>query len=76
MKAAENLEDEVIKRKIAFLDLIAQEAKYHKNCHRTYLSKASRCKTSKTKEETVYEKAFSSLVSSIEDKLFEDLRAL
>ena len=74
--AAENLQDEVMKRKIAFLDLIAQEAKYNKTVVELTYRRLQDAKGTKTKEETVYEKAFSSFILSIEDKLFKDLRAL
>ena len=41
-EAAEALNDDAIKTKIAFPDLIAQEAKHHKKCHQLYMANARR----------------------------------
>ena len=62
-----------MKTKIAFPDLIAQEAKYHKACHQLYMANARKFPT-KGKEETIYEKAFASFTGYIEKKLLQSNR--
>ena len=64
-KAADILNDDAMKMKIALPDLIAQEAKYHKACHQLYMANARKFPT-KGKEETIYEKAFASFAGYIE----------
>ena len=63
-KAADILNDDAMKMKIALPNLIAQETKYHKACHQLYMANA--CKFPiKGKEETIREKAFASFTGNI-----------
>ena len=71
--AAKELEDQNLLAKVLGNDLIAREAKYHKNCLAEILTKAERkaTKPEAAETETLFDKGFKSLISEIED----DLRA-
>ena len=72
--AATTLKDEVMMAKIAEIDMIAKEIKYHHTCRRTYLNKA-KAVTSKQNIDadnvSPHERAFSILKSHIEESLIE-----
>ena len=69
--AAEIRNDEQMKTRISYLDLIAYEAKFHKNCYQNYTSKSNlKYASSKGRAETEREKelgsTFKILLSEIE----------
>ena len=70
-EAAEALNDDAMKTKIPFQDLIAQEGKYQKKCHQLYMVNALRF-PSNVRVETAYEKAFKSFKDYIEKKLLQE----
>ena len=75
MKAAQHRKDKMMLRKIPGEDLIALEAKYHRNCYKKYTSVASCSQTDEVEENLQYNKAFRNVLDEIEDKLFRQQRA-
>ena len=71
----EAVNDDAMITKIAFPELIAQEAKYHKECHQLYMANARRF-PNKERVETAYEKALKSFKDYIENKLPQECRAI
>ena len=75
MKAAQHRKDEMMLQRIFGEDLIALEAKYHRNCYKKYTSVASCSQTDEMEETLQYNKAFNNVLDEIEDKLFRQQRA-
>ena len=70
LKAAEDLADDIVLRRIAGIDLIAFETKYHKGCYNNYTSTRNRkLKCSypiDSENESIYEECFSELINEVE----------